>query len=151
MSETIAPGDGSIDDVVARIERMPISWWHVRTRIIIGVATFFDAFDALAIAFVLPVLVPMWKLNGPQIGYLIAAGYLGQLAGALFFGWIAQRYGRLTAVVWSILIFAVMSLAAPSPGITSRSSSRAPCRVSASAAKSRSPRPAPRRPGRNPG
>jgi len=110
-SESTAPGGGSIDDVVARIERMPISWWHVRTRIIIGVATFFDAFDALAIAFVLPVLVPMWKLNGPQIGYLIAAGYLGQLAGALFFGWVAQRYGRLTAVVWSILIFAVMSLA----------------------------------------
>ena len=110
-SDSTAPGGGSIDDVVARIERMPISWWHVRTRIIIGVATFFDAFDALAIAFVLPVLVPMWKLNGPQIGYLIAAGYLGQLAGALFFGWVAQRYGRLTAVVWSILIFAVMSLA----------------------------------------
>ena len=90
---------------------MPISWWHVRTRIIIGVATFFDAFDALAIAFVLPVLVPAWNLNGPQIGFLIAAGYLGQLAGALFFGWIAERYGRLTAVVWSILIFAVMSFA----------------------------------------
>jgi putative MFS transporter len=81
-SDSIAPGDGSIDDVVARIERMPISWWHVRTRIIIGVATFFDAFDALAIAFVLPVLVSLWKLNGPQIGFLIAAGYLGQLAGA---------------------------------------------------------------------
>ncbi len=110
-SDSIAPGGGCIDDVVARIERMPISWWHVRTRIIIGVATFFDAFDALAIAFVLPVLVPLWKLNGPQIGFLIAAGYLGQLAGALFFGWIAERYGRLTAVVWSILIFAVMSLA----------------------------------------
>src|SRR5580704_5741149 len=111
VSDSIASGGGSIDDVVARIERMPISWWHVRTRIIIGVATFFDAFDALAIAFVLPVLVPLWKLNGPLIGYLIAAGYLGQLAGALFFGWVAERYGRLTAVVWSILIFAVMSLA----------------------------------------
>ncbi len=25
----IAAGSGSIDDVVARIERLPISWWHV--------------------------------------------------------------------------------------------------------------------------
>jgi putative MFS transporter len=106
-----AAGDGSIDDVVARIERLPISPWHVRTRIIIGVATFFDAFDALTIAFVLPVLVPAWKLAGPQIGFLISAGYLGQLVGALFFGWVAERYGRVTAMVWSILIFAVMSLA----------------------------------------
>jgi len=103
--------NGTIDDVVARIERLPISWWHVKTRIIIGVATFFDAFDALAIAFVLPVLVPAWKLSGPQIGLLISAGYAGQLFGALFFGWMAQRYGRIPALVWSILIFAVMSLA----------------------------------------
>src|SRR5581483_3933303 len=106
-----AAASGSIGDVVARIERLPVSWWHVKTRIIIGVATFFDAFDALAIAFVLPVLVPAWKLAGPQIGLLISAGYLGQLAGALFFGWIAERYGRVKAMVWSILIFAVMSLA----------------------------------------
>jgi putative MFS transporter len=110
-SDAVAGGSGSISDVVARIERLPVSWWHVKTRIIIGVATFFDAFDALAIAFVLPVLVPAWKLNGPQIGLLISAGYLGQLFGALFFGWIAERYGRIRAMVWSILIFAVLSLA----------------------------------------
>lgn len=105
-----AAGAGSIGDVAARIERLPVSWWHIKARIIIGVATFFDAFDALAIAFVLPVLVRAWKLNGPQIGLLISAGYLGQLVGALFFGWIAERYGRITAMVWSILIFALMSL-----------------------------------------
>ncbi len=105
-----AADDGSIDDVVARIERLPISWWHVKARLVIGVATFFDGFDALTIAFVLPVLVPAWKLSGPQIGLLISAGYLGQLGGALFFGWIAERYGRIPAIVWSILIFAVMSL-----------------------------------------
>lgn len=110
-SETAVGGDGSISDVVARIERLPISWWHIKARIIIGVATFFDAFDALAIAFVLPVLLRAWHLNGPQIGLLISAGYLGQLGGALFFGWIAERHGRIRAMVWSILIFAVMSLA----------------------------------------
>ena len=110
-SGALVAGNGSIDDVVARIERLPISWWHVRTRIIIGIATFFDAFDALAIAFVLPVLVPMWKLNGPQIGLLISAGYVGQLLGALFFGWFAERFGRIPAIFWSILTFAVMSLA----------------------------------------
>jgi len=111
MSDAATSQSGSINDVVARLERLPVSWWHVKTRIIIGVATFFDAFDALAIAFVLPVLVPAWHLSGPQIGLLISAGYLGQLVGALFFGWVAERYGRVTAMVWSILIFAVFSLA----------------------------------------
>src|SRR6266566_9022801 len=101
----------SVDDIVARLERLPTSWWQVKARIIVGVATFFDAFDALAIASVLPVIVPLWKLTPPQIGLMISAGFLGQLLGALLFGWIAERYGRMTAMVWSIALFAVMSLA----------------------------------------
>ena len=100
---------GSVDNVVARIERLPTSWWHVRTRIIVGVATFFDAFDAIAIATVLPVLVPMWKLTPPDIGFMISAGYVGQLIGALLFGWIGERYGRMPAMIGSITTFAVMS------------------------------------------
>jgi len=98
-------------EIVARIERLPMSSWHVKARVVIGVATFFDAFDALAIAFVLPVLVPLWKLTGPQIGFMISAGYLGQLAGALLFSWVAERFGRVRALMWSILVLSIMSLA----------------------------------------
>jgi putative MFS transporter len=48
---------------------------------------------------VLPVIVPLWKLTPPQIGLMIPGGFLGQLPGALLFGWIAERYGRMTR--WS--------------------------------------------------
>jgi putative MFS transporter len=99
-----------VGDVVARLERIPIATWHVKTRIIVGIVTFFDAFDALAIAFVLPVLVPLWHLSPQKIGFLISAGYLGQLAGALLFGWLAQRVGRVRALVWSVMLFAAMGL-----------------------------------------
>jgi putative MFS transporter len=100
----------SVDGIVARIERLPTSWWQIKTRIIVGAATFFDAFDALAIASVLPVIAPLWKLAPQQIGWLISAGFLGQLLGALVFGWVAERHGRITAMVWSIALFSVMSL-----------------------------------------
>ena len=110
MSMGSAAPAGAVDNIVARIERLPTSWWHVKTRIIVGVATFFDAFDAIAIATVLPVLVPMWKLTGPDIGFMISAGYVGQLIGALLFGWIGERYGRMPAMIGSIAVFGVMSL-----------------------------------------
>ncbi|MFD2181358.1 MFS transporter [Rhodoplanes azumiensis] len=113
MSDAILtrPACSKVDDVVARIERLPISLWHVKTRVVVGVATFFDAFDGLAIAFVLPVLAPLWKLTPPQIGLMISVGYVGQLAGALLFGWVAQRFGRVRAMVWSVLVLSIMSLA----------------------------------------
>jgi putative MFS transporter len=108
MSEVTATS--AVDSIVARIERLPTSWWQIKARIIVGAATFFDAFDALAIASVLPVIAPAWKLTSAQIGLMISAGFLGQLAGALLFGWIAERYGRMTAMIWSIALFSVMSL-----------------------------------------
>lgn len=71
-------------NVIARIERIPFSGWHVKMRMIIGVATFFDAVDALMIAAMLPLLIREWHLRPDQIGFLISIGYIGQTAGAIF-------------------------------------------------------------------
>jgi putative MFS transporter len=97
--------------LTARMERVPTSGWHIRARVIMGSATFFDAFNALSIAFVLPVLVPLWHITPPQIGLMIAASYVGQLVGALAFSWAAERYGRIPCAAAATAIFAVMSLA----------------------------------------
>lgn len=97
--------------IVARMERLPQTWWHIRTRIIVGTATFFDAFDTLAIAVTLPSLVTLWKLTPPQVGFLISTGFIGQIVGAILFGWVAERYGRIKALIGSVGILSIMSLA----------------------------------------
>lgn len=107
MSATPALSEQSI---VARIERLPTSWWHVRTRLIVGVATFFDAFDSLTVAYVLPVIIPAFKMTPQQIGPLIAIGFAGQMIGAVFFGWAAERFGRLHVAIFTTAIFGLMSL-----------------------------------------
>jgi MFS transporter, putative metabolite:H+ symporter len=78
------------DSIVARIERMPPTPLHLKARIIMGTATFFDAFDMLAISSMLPVLAGLWHLNPNQIGFIIAVGFAGQVFGALFFTWYAS-------------------------------------------------------------
>ncbi|MFJ1472057.1 MFS transporter [Massilia orientalis] len=98
------------DDLLRRIESVPFSGWHARARVIVGSATFFDAFDALALAFVLPVLISIWHIAPVQIGILIGASYVGQLIGALYFGWLAERIGRIRSATWAIAIMSVMSL-----------------------------------------
>ena len=97
--------------LIARLERVPFSRWHLRARIIMGSATFFDAFDALSLAFVLPVLVRLWGISAVQIGWLISVGYLGQFAGALLFGALAERYGRIRSAAGATALMSVMSLA----------------------------------------
>jgi len=97
--------------LLGRLESLPFSRWHLRARLIVGSATFFDAFDALSLAFVLPVLVRLWHITPAEIGWLIAIGYLGQFVGALVFGSLAERYGRIPSVAGATAVMSLMSIA----------------------------------------
>jgi MFS transporter, putative metabolite:H+ symporter len=54
--------------VVARLERLPYPRWHITVTAVLGVAIFFDSFDSLALAYVLPVLIPLWHIPPEKIG-----------------------------------------------------------------------------------
>ncbi len=105
-----ATADAAKEALIRRIESVPFSRWHTKARIIIGSATFFDAFDALSIAFVLPVLIGLWHIEPLEIGVLIGASYIGQFVGALIFGWYAERRGRIRSATIAIAIMSVMSM-----------------------------------------
>jgi putative MFS transporter len=98
-------------ELLARMESVPFSRWHVWPRVIIGSATFFDAFTALALASAMPVLVREWGLTQLDVGYLLASSYLGQFVGALLFGWLGERFGRIRPAAYATLIMALGSLA----------------------------------------
>lgn len=96
--------------LTARMEHIPFCGWHMRARIVMGSATFLDAFDALSLAFVLPILVRLWGLSPLDIGWLIAASYIGQLAGALLFSSLAEARGRVPSAALATAIMSIMSL-----------------------------------------
>jgi putative MFS transporter len=99
-------------DIAARIERLPLSRWHFKIAVPIGMGWFFDSFDAYAIAFVMPVLIGLWDLGPGEIGALIGIGYVGQIIGSIFFGWLAERIGRVPCAVYALTLFSVLSLVA---------------------------------------
>ncbi len=113
MATIAAPagGAGSLRDISARLERLPYCSWHTKMRLIFGTAWFFDAFDSLAIAYVLPVLIGLWKLDPGRIGGLISIGFAGQLVGSIAAGWLAERWGRIPAAMLTLLVFTLGSLA----------------------------------------
>ena len=58
----------------------------------------------------MPVLMGLWHLTPSQVGVLIAAGYGGQVIGALFFGWLAEKIGRVPSVSATVALMSVMSI-----------------------------------------
>jgi len=97
--------------IAARLERLPYSRWHITVSAFLGVAIFFDSFDSLALAYVLPVISRDWHIAPQSIGLLISSANLGQAIGAFFFGWAAERIGRINAARITIALYAAMSLA----------------------------------------
>ena len=77
--------------ILGRMEALPLSAWHLKARVIVGSATFFDAIDTVAIGMVLPVIGLAWHLTPGEIGWLISGGFLGQMIGAIGFGQLAER------------------------------------------------------------
>jgi MFS transporter, putative metabolite:H+ symporter len=97
--------------IAARMERLPLSAWHNKMRLIVGSTNFSDAFDALTIAYVLPAIIPLWHLAPAQIGALISIGYAGQVVGGLLSGCLAEKYGRVPVLIGNIILFSLLSFA----------------------------------------
>lgn len=117
-SVPIASGDatsmaaaGAAAAIVARMEALPLSRWHLKARVIVGSATFFDAVDTVAIGLVLPVIGQAWHLTPGEIGWLISGGFFGQMIGAIGFGQLAERIGRIGTVMITTAIFAIGGIA----------------------------------------
>jgi MFS transporter, putative metabolite:H+ symporter len=98
-------------ELVARLERLPVTPRLMLLRVIVGIATFFDAYTVLAIAFAMPQLVSEWKLTPTEVGLIISAGYVGQLFGAVLFGSLAEKIGRLKTLFITIVLFVSMDIA----------------------------------------
>jgi putative MFS transporter len=95
--------------LIARLERLPITRPVMVARGCVGMATFFDGYTTIAIAYAMPVLAKMWHLTPTSTAALLSAGYFGQLVGAVLCGWAAERFGRMPVLMFCITLFAVMS------------------------------------------
>ena len=107
--ELSGQSDADAANLLGRMEQVPFSRWHAKARIVMGSATFFDAFNALSLAFALPTLIRLWHISPRQSGLLISASYVGQLAGALAFSALAEKFGRIRGTTAAIAIMSVMS------------------------------------------
>jgi MFS transporter, putative metabolite:H+ symporter len=97
--------------LIARLERLPVTRRLMLLRVIVGIATFFDGYTVLAIAFAMPQLASEWKLTPTEVGMIISAGYVGQLFGAVIFGSLAEKIGRLRILFVTIVLFVSMDIA----------------------------------------
>lgn len=97
-------------DVVAVIDSSKVGPLILGVVALCAGVSFLDGFDILAISYVAPVIAREWSLAKEAFGPIFAAHYIGAAAGAVFFGWYADRYGRRMGVIVPTVLFGVFGL-----------------------------------------
>src|SRR6201996_1571603 len=68
-----------------------------------------DGFDLLILGFMLRAISGELHLTPPQAGSLVTWTLIGAVVGGIVFGVLADKYGRVRVLTWSILLFAVFT------------------------------------------
>lgn len=98
-------------ELVARMERLPLSKVHKRIFLLTAGGYLFDAYDIVLLSFVMPALAADLHLSAPQIGLVFSATFAGMFAGALLGGIAADYFGRLRVFKYTLLLFSATTAA----------------------------------------
>jgi AAHS family 4-hydroxybenzoate transporter-like MFS transporter len=98
-------------DIAGVIDRQKFGPFHFTVVGLSFLLMLADGYDNISIAYIAPLLLKEWGIPKSALGPLFGAGLLGGLFGPPIFGWLADRFGRKTAVIWGALFFGVFTLA----------------------------------------
>ncbi|MEK3644450.1 MFS transporter [Aeribacillus sp. FSL K6-2848] len=68
-----------------------------------------DGLDMMILAYTLPLIMAFYGLNQAEGGALSTITLLGSVLGGIFFGTLADKFGRVKVFSWTILIFSVFT------------------------------------------
>ena len=104
--------------VAERLERLPLTNYQIKLMLIVGTAWFFDCIDMAMMTFALSPIKTEFGLSNTQTGLLGSMTFVGMFFGASCAGLLADHFGRLRILQWSMVIWGIASfLCALSPNV----------------------------------
>lgn len=98
-------------DLARIIDSQKIGAFHISLVVVCFIVVMSDGYDISAAATAAPALIREWHITPVQLGGLFSAGLFAGLFGPPLFGWIADHYGRRTAIVGGLAFFGVFTWA----------------------------------------
>ena len=101
-----------------QLDSIPWNKFHRKVSVALGLGWGMDAFEVTLVGSILGVLGPLWHLNGFALSAILGAWFAGIMLGALGFGLLADRFGRRTVFLVSLVTYGSATFAtAFAPGI----------------------------------
>lgn len=106
-------------ELLARLDRLPLSKPHRRLILQGGMGYMFESFDGVLLAYAASAVVALWGLNSGMAGWVLASVFIGYFIGAILAGVLADRIGRRRVLMYALLVYVVFTILAAtssSPG-----------------------------------
>jgi AAHS family 4-hydroxybenzoate transporter-like MFS transporter len=93
------------------VDEQSIGRFNIRLLGCSFLAMFADGYDIRAMSFAAPSLASEWHLSTSVFGPVFSASLIGIFFGALFMGWVGDRYGRRVAIISGCVLYGLPTLA----------------------------------------
>ncbi|MBC3198742.1 MFS transporter [Pseudomonas poae] len=90
---------------------MPLTREHLKCCLALFFLLAIEAWEMMIIVYTAPLIAQDFALDAIAVGNLIGAMFIGMLLGALPWGNVAERIGRKKAILWSLVLYGMISLA----------------------------------------
>ncbi len=97
----------AVPDVRSQLDEGTIGRFHRHLVLVGGLGILFDSLDVGILSFVMAALILAWKLAPETIGLLGSINLVGMAIGAALAGTLADRYGRRTVFLVTLLIYSL--------------------------------------------
>ena len=97
-------------DISSRIDRLPSTPMLKKILLLTGIGWMFDAMDQGMVSGVMAAIGKDWGLSTGQLGMIGSAGMLGMALGAALSGMVADKWGRRTVIMLTLIIYGVASI-----------------------------------------
>ncbi len=107
-----SPSASRSPSIAARLDRLPVSGWHRRLIVVVGLGAFFDLYEVFLGGVLGAVLTETWSLSSTQKSMVIASAFVGMFVGANVLSIAADRLGRRRMFLVNLAAYSFFSLAA---------------------------------------
>lgn len=97
-------------NIASRIDQLPMTPMLKKILLLTGIGWMFDAMDQGMVSGVMAAIGKDWALSTGQIGLLGSVGMLGMILGAALSGMAADKWGRRSVIMWTLVIYGISSI-----------------------------------------